>query len=313
MTQIKQINPITEELLSIVSGYEGKEFDGAYNIRQDTQCAGRKSTKNIKITSRADGKSGLEVHVKPGTKGETVYIPACVSHGNVNDIVYNDFFIGEGADVTIVAGCGVHSESDEEAVHHGIHKFILEKNSKALYLEKHIGTGKGNGIHRIDPITEAELKENSFLKMDTIQLGGVDITERKTTAVVGKGAKLVVNERIMTDGDDVASTDFLVTLEGEDSGTDIVSRSVAKGNSKQEYSSRIVGKNKSMGHSACDALISDNAVVIAKPTLDALSPDAELIHEAAIGKIAGEQILKLRTLGLEQDEAERAIINGFLS
>ena len=307
------LNDITKDLLRAVSGYEDKEFEGAYNIRQDGECAARKSTENIKITARKDGKAGIEIHIKPGTKGESVYIPACVSRGNIQDITYNDFFIGEGADVTIIAGCGVHNESDSEASHHGIHRFIMEKGSKANYIEKHIGTGEGMGNRRIDPITELELKEDSYLFMDTVQLGGVDTTDRKTIATVAKGAKLVVHERLMTDGEDTAVTDFVVNLKGENSSTELISRSVARGKSKQKFISRLIGENVCVGHSECDSLIADEATVFAEPALEAISPDAELIHEAAIGKIAGEQLLKLCTLGLTQEEAERVIIDGFLS
>ena len=308
-----KLNDITKSLLRAVSGYEDKEFIGAYNIRQDGECAARKSTDNIKITARKDGKSGIEVHIKPGTKGESVYIPACVSRGNVADLTYNDFFIGEDADVTIIAGCGVHNDSESESFHHGIHRFVMERGSKASYIEKHLGTGSGKGDRRIDPITEIELKENSYLFMDTVQLGGVDTTDRKTVATVASGAKLVVHERLMTDGEDKATTDFVVNLTGENSSAEVISRSVARGKSKQKFISRLIGENVCMGHSECDSLIADEAVVFAEPALEAISPDAELIHEAAIGKIAGEQLLKLCTLGLTQEEAERVIIDGFLS
>lgn len=304
------MNKITETLLRIVSEYDG-DFKGAFNIREDGMCAGRQSTENVKIESKKD-KPGLEIHIKPGTKGEKVFIPACVTKSNIDDLVYNDFFVGEGADVTIVAGCGVHSDGEEDARHNGIHRFFLEKDSHVLYTEKHIGTGDGSGARRIDPVTEVELAEGASLEMDTVQIRGVDSTIRKTTGTLAARARLVVRERIMTDGYEKARTDFEVTLAGEDSGADLVSRSVARGHSHQIFNSCIKGENRCTGHSECDAILADGGTVSAAPALEASHVDAELIHEAAIGKIAGEQILKLRTLGLTEEEAEEKIISGFL-
>ena len=307
------MNFIAKNLIKVVSEFEDLfDIEGsAYNIREDGQCAGRKSTKNIQIESKKDN-PGLVIHIKPATKNEKVYIPACVTHGSFDDLVYNDFYVGEDADVTIVAGCGVHTEDGGQARHNGIHRYILEKNAKVLYLEKHIGTGSGKGIRRIDPVTDATLAEGAILTMDTIQLGGVDDTTRTTRAVLGPAAKIIVRERIMTDGNEKAKTDFSVILEGEDSGADLVSRSVARGNSHQEFTSKIVGKVRCTGHSECDAILAEQGTVNAAPSLDARHVDAALIHEAAIGKIAGEQILKLRTLGLTEEEAEQKIIDGFL-
>lgn len=304
------MNKITETLLRIVSEYDG-DFKGAFNIREDGLCAGRQSTDNIKIESKKD-KPGLEIHIKPETKGEKVFIPACVTRGNIDDLVYNDFFVGEGADVTIIAGCGVHSDDEEEARHNGIHRFFLEKGAHVLYTEKHVGTGSGTGAKRIDPVTEVNLAEDASLEMDTVQIRGVDSTVRKTTGTLAARAKLVVRERIMTDGYETAQTDFDVTLAGEDSGADLVSRSVARGHSHQIFNSCIRGENRCTGHSECDAILADEGTVSAAPALEASHVDAELIHEAAIGKIAGEQILKLRTLGLTEEEAEERIISGFL-
>ena len=305
------MNEITKDLLREISEWDG-EFKGAYNIREDGACAGRMSSKNIKIESKKD-QPGLEIYVNPNTKGETVSIPACVTHGDIDDLVYNDFFIGEGADVTIVAGCGIHTETGEPARHNGIHRFFLGKNSKVKYLEKHIGKGHGTGLKSIDPVTEAELEEGAVLEMDTAQIGGVDRTTRITRAKVGEGAKLLIRERILTEKEQTANTDFEVEMNGKGSGVDLISRSVAKGNSKQSYHSVIIGNASCSGHSECDAIISENGIVDAAPELHARDNDAALIHEAAIGKIAGEQILKLRTLGLTEEEAEATIIDGFLS
>ena len=301
---------ITKDLLREVSEWTG-EFAGAYNLREDGQCAGRQSTENIAIESKADG-PGLVIRVRPGTKGETVSIPALVTQGGLDDLVYNDFFIGEGAEITIVAGCGVHTEDGGAARHNGIHRFFLEKDSHVRYLEKHVGTGHGHGLRSIDPVTEIVLGENAVLEMDTSQLGGVDRSTRRTSAVAGSGARLLVRERILTEGEQQARTDFDVQLDGEGSGADIISRSVARGHSRQQYRSRIIGNARCTGHSECDAIIGEQGVVDAAPALTANSGDAALIHEAAIGKIAGEQLLKLRTLGLTEEEAEARIVAGFL-
>ena len=304
------MNKITEMLLSVVSDWKGS-FNGAFNIREDGQCAGRQSSENIKIDSKKDA-PGLIIHVLPGTKGETVFIPACVTHGDVDDLVYNDFYIGEGADVVIVAGCGVHTDDEEEARHNGIHRFFLERGAHVLYKEKHIGTGTGTGAKRIDPVTDATLAEDASLEMDTIQLSGVNSAVRTTRAKLAARARLIIRERLLTDHDEQAKTEFEVTLDGEDSGVDLISRSVAKGRSHQEYHSVIRGNNRCSGHSECDAILVGDGTVNAAPELWAAHTDAALIHEAAIGKIAGEQILKLRTLGLTEQEAEEKIIAGFL-
>ncbi len=307
----QSMKDITKKLLELVSDFKGN-FQGAYNIREDGQCAGRVSSENIIIESKKD-KPGLDITIRPGTKGETVYIPACVTKGGIDDLVYNDFFVGEGADVLIVAGCGVHTEDDSEARHNGIHRFFIGENAKVRYEEKHIGTGKGEGNRVIDPVTDIILEKNAYLEMNTTQISGVDKTTRKTTAKAAEGAKLVIRERLFTEGDQRAETFFQVDLNGEGSGADIVSRSVAKDQSYQNYVSTIVGNAPCTGHSECDAILDDDAIVDASPRLYARNKEASLIHEAAIGKIAGEQILKFRTLGLTEEEAEQKIIDGFLA
>ncbi len=301
---------ITETLLGLVSDWKGA-FPGAFNIREDGECAGRRSTENIEITSKTDV-PGLDIRIRPETRGETVFIPACVTHGDVDDLVYNDFYVGRDADVTIVAGCGVHTDDEESARHNGIHRFFLEENARVKYLEKHIGTGKGEGIRSIDPVTEATLGKGAVLEMDTSQIGGVDHTLRRTTAVLEAGARLRIHERLLTEKEQRAKTDFEVSLNGDDAGVDLISRSVAKDHSHQEYRSRIIGNARCTGHSECDAIITGEGRVSAAPELTANHDDASLIHEAAIGKIAGEQLLKLRTLGLTEEEAEAKIVAGFL-
>ncbi len=305
------MDSITEKLLGMVSDRNVISFKGAYNIRENSGCAGRQSSENIKIENKSDN-PGIVIKIGSGAQKETVYIPACVTRGGVNDLVYNDFYVEDGADVIIVAGCGVHSDDEEEARHNGIHRFFIGKNARVLYKEKHIGTGNGSGAKRIDPVTDVVMDENSYMEMDTMQISGVTSTNRLTTAKLGAGAKLVIRERLLTDGDETAKSDFSVSLDGEDSGVDLVSRSVAKGNSYQEYHSVIKGNCRCTGHSECDAILADNGRVNAAPELYAGNIDASLIHEAAIGKIAGEQIIKLRTLGLTEEEAEQKIIDGFL-
>lgn len=306
-----EINEITKDLLSRVSDWNG-DYKGAYNIRVDGTCAGRQSSDNIAIVNKTDN-PGLEIHIRPGTKGESVSIPACVTHGNVDDLTYNDFYVGEGADVVIVAGCGVHTETGEPARHNGIHRFFIGAGAKVKYLEKHVGTGKGTGIRTIDPVTECFLEKGAVLTMETSQIGGVDSTVRRTKCVLAEDSKLVIRERLLTENTQRAESYFEVEMNGDNSACDLVSRSVARDESHQKYVSTVIGNAACTGHTECDAIISGKAKVDASPELFARNSDAALIHEAAIGKIAGEQILKLRTLGLTEQEAEDRIIQGFLS
>ena len=305
------LNSIELNLLQTVADIHGTP-EGAYNIRQNGKKAARNTTANIDIVTKPD-KDGIDIIIQPGTKNESVHIPVIISEAGLHDLVYNDFHVGEGADVVIVAGCGIHTETGEPARHNGIHRFLLAKGSRVLYEEKHIGTGSEETEKMIDPVTECFLDEDSYLEMDTSQLGGVTSSVRNTKAVLKDRATLVIKERLLTDREETAETHFSVELNGVDSGVNLMSRSVARGNSHQAYQSVIIGNNKCHGHSECDAIIADNGKVDATPELYANSGDAELIHEAAIGKIAGEQIMKLRTLGLTQEEAEAAIVEGFLA
>lgn len=306
-----EMNKVTEELLRAVTDWTEGRFDGAYNIRENGGCAGRQSTEHIKIEPKENG-SGIDIYIAAGTESEKVYIPACVTRSNVKDVVYNDFHVGENADVRIIAGCGVHSDGEGEAVHNGIHRFFLEKGAHVIYEEKHIGTGDGGGKRRIDPVTHVELAEDACLEMNTVQISGVDSSVRKTMGKLADRARLVIHESIMTDGEEYAETDFDVEMNGEDSAVDLISRSVARDDSYQTYHSRIAGNNRCIGHSECDAILVGRGRVNASPELYAGHLDASLIHEAAIGKVAGEQIMKLRTLGLTEEEAEKKIIEGFL-
>ena len=306
------INDISKKLLEALSEYKNGNFAGAYSFRQNGKCIGSKSSKNVEITSKTD-KQGIIVRVKPDTKGEVIFIPSCVTEGGIDDTVYNDFYVGENCDITIKSGCGVHTDDGSLAKHNGIHRFFVGENAKVHYEEKHIGTGKGEGIRSINPVSEVHLEKDAMLEINATQISGIDKAYRKTTATVAKGAKLNVHERLFTECSQVTKTNFKVELNGEGSSADIVSRSVARDDSYQTMDSVIIGNAPCTGHSECDSIVSENAIVDASPRLFARNPDASLIHEAAIGKIAGEQILKLRTFGLTEEEAENEIIQGFLS
>ena len=284
---------------------------GAYNIRANSKMAARNTTANIDIVSKEDG-SGIDVKIKPGTKNESVHIPVVISKTGIKEVVYNDFFIGEDSDVVIVAGCGIHNCGNQDSQHDGVHRFYVGKNAHVKYVEKHYGEGDGTGKRILNPGTEVYMEEGSSMEMEMVQIKGVDSTVRDTKAELAAGASLVVRERLMTHGDQSAVSIYKVQLNGEGSSADVVSRSVARDNSYQKFDAKIDGNAACSGHSECDAIIMDNAKILAVPQLQANNIDAALIHEAAIGKIAGEQLTKLMTLGLTEAEAEEQIINGFL-
>jgi uncharacterized protein len=299
----------TRLLKEITSTYKIKK--GAYNIRKNGKGIERSVTENINIISKTD-KQGIDIIIKENTKNEIVHIPVIITEGGITDVVYNDFFVGKNADVIIVAGCGIHTDGNTNSEHNGVHRFFLEENAKVKYIEKHLGEGSGDGKRILNPQTVIELKNGSTLEMETTQIKGVDSTIRETKGVLGDNTNLIITEKIMTHGNQFAKTIFDVELSGENSSTKVVSRSVAKDNSKQQFISKIVGNNNCFGHVECDAIIMDNASVQAIPEITANNVDARLIHEAAIGKIAGEQVTKLMSLGLTEKEAEKEIINGFL-
>lgn len=301
---------IEKNLLEQVADLHGVP-EGAYNIRSNGKSTARNTTANIDIVTKED-KPGIDIIIKPGTKNESVHIPVVLSESGLKETVYNDFIIGENADVTIIAGCGIHNCGVDTSEHDGIHSFFVGKNAKVRYVEKHYGEGDGEGENILNPTTIVELDEGASLEMETVQIKGVDSTERVTKAVIKKNSSLVIREKIMTHGKQYAKTDFTVDMNGEGSSANVVSRSVAKGDSKQYFLSRINGNSACAGHTECDAIIMDNASVTAEPQLTANNIDASLIHEAAIGKIAGEQLIKLMTLGLTEKEAEEQIVNGFL-
>lgn len=284
---------------------------GAYSIRINGNLYGKNDSENICIVKKED-QPGIDIYVKPGTKNESLHIPVILSQSGLKELVYNDFHIGEDCDVTIVAGCGIHNSGSDESEHSGIHSFFVGKSAKVKYIEKHYGQGEGTGKNVMNPTSVIVMEEDSYMEMETTQIKGVDSTKRATRATLNAGATLIVREKIMTHGEQFAETDFTVDLNGEGCGTHVISRSVAKDNSRQTFLSRVRGNSRCNGHTECDAIIMDDAQVTALPQIEANHVEAALIHEAAIGKIAGEQLIKLMTLGLTERESEEEIINGFL-
>ena len=304
------MNKTDEKLLDEILGNNVHDAD-AYNIRKNGEVIERKVNPYIDIVPKEDG-SGLDIYVKENTLFGIVHIPVIITESGLTDIVYNDFHIGKNANVIIIAGCGIHNDLHQDSRHDGIHRFYLEEGSKVKYVEKHYGEGKGNGKKVLNPITEITMKKGSYMTMDSVQIKGVDNTIRKTNATLYEDTTLVINEKILTNKDQFAKTDFKVSLEKDNASTHITSRSVATNSSYQEFNSNIIGNTKSYAHVECDAIIKDSASVKAVPEIYANHVDANLIHEAAIGKIAGEQLTKLMSLGLTEKEAENAIIHGFL-
>ena len=305
------LDDISKMILSEVADITD-EPRGAYNFRVNSQLAGRHTTENIDISSKEDG-SGIDIFIKPGTKGENVHIPVVVSASGIKETVYNDFYIGDNCDVTIVAGCGIDNCGSHDSEHDGIHRFYVGKNSHIKYVEKHYGSGSGDGKRILNPVTEVYMDENGVMEMEMEQIKGVDSTDRMTIAELKAGAKLLVKERLMTHGSQTAVSGYKVSLNGEGSTADVVSRSVARDTSSQTFNACIAGNAPCSGHTECDSIIMDSGKILAIPSLEANNVDAMLVHEAAIGKIAGEQLIKLMTLGLTEAEAEEQIINGFLS
>ena len=304
------LNLTDEGLLEEITDIE-RIKKGAFNIRKNGQGIERKVTENTNIITKKD-KPGIDIYVKENAKFELIHIPVIITESGLTDLVYNDFYIGKNANVYIVAGCGIHNDHHKDSRHDGIHRFFLEEGAKVKYIEKHYGEGKGDGKRILNPVTEVYLKKGSSLEMQSVQIKGVDSTVRETKGVLEADTNFVVSEKIMTHGKQHAKTIFDVELNGENSSTHVTSRSVATEDSKQEFVSKIYGNEKSFAHSECDAIIQDNAKVTATPEITANNVEANLIHEAAIGKIAGEQLTKLMTLGLSEKEAEEEIIKGFL-
>ncbi len=305
-----KLDEIQRRLIQEVAGLH-EVPEGAYNFRANGQLAGRSTTANIDIVSKEDG-SGIDIHIMPGTKKESVHIPVVLSATGLKEVVYNDFYIGEDSDVVIVAGCGIDNCGSQDSEHDGIHRFYVGKNAHVRYVEKHYGSGDGEGKRILNPGTEVYMEENSSMEMEMVQIKGVDSTQRTTAAELKAGASLIVRERLMTHGSQNAVSGYRVELNGEGARADVVSRSVARDASFQKFDACIVGNAPCSGHTECDSIIMDQGRILAVPSLEANHVDAMLVHEAAIGKIAGEQLIKLMTLGLTEKEAEEQIINGFL-
>ena len=304
------LDAIQKALLAEIAGLHGVP-EGAYNIRSDGELAGRATTANIDIVTKSD-KPGIDIYIKPGTKNESVHIPVIIEQSGLKDLVYNDFHIGEGADVTIIAGCGINNCGNQDSQHDGIHSFYLDRNARLKYVEKHYADGDGKGGKIMNPTTHIELGEGAYMEMDTTQIKGIDSTERVTTAKLGERATLIVREKLMTHGEQTSDSEFTIDLDGDDSSANVISRGVARDKSRQVLVLRINGNARCYGHSECDNIVMDESYVQAIPEITANSVEASLVHEAAIGKIAGEQITKLMTLGLTEAEAEEQIVAGFL-
>ena len=306
------ITEIDASLLEKIVDLTGKPV-GAFNIRKDSGCEARQSTEHIDIDPQPEGKSGIIIRIKDGTKGEQCHIPVIITKPGIQELVYNDFYIGENCDVDIVAGCGIHNCGGEDSRHDGIHTFYVGKNSRVKYTEKHYGDGDGTGGRIMNPQTVVYLEEGATIQMETVQIRGIDSTKRETKIVCGKDAEAVVTERLMTHGDQVAESDMEISLDGDGARGRVISRSVAKGTSRQVFYPKMVGNAACFGHVQCDSIIMDDAHIESIPAIVANSTEAQLIHEAAIGKIAGDQLLKLETLGLSPEEAEECILKGFLA
>ena len=305
-----QLDSIKQNLLREVADIH-EIPEGAFSLRVDGETLDSRSSANIEIVKKTD-KPGIDIYIKPGTKKESLHIPVLLAKSGLKELVYNDFHIGADCDVTIVAGCGIHNGGSADSEHSGIHAFYVGENAKVKYIEKHYGAGDGNGKNLMNPTTVCELSAGAYMEMETAQIGGVDSTDRTTRAKLADDATLVVREKIMTHGEQYAKTYFEVDLNGKHSSTHVISRSVARDKSSQLFVSHVNGNNECSGHTECDAIIMNDATVSAVPEIIANHPDASLIHEAAIGKIAGEQLIKLMTLGLSEKEAEEQIVNGFL-
>ena len=305
-----QLDSIKKNLLEQVADIHEVPA-GAYSLRVDGKLFGKNNSENIEIVAKTD-KQGIDIYIKPGTKKESLHIPVLLAQSGLKELVYNDFHVGEDCDVTIVAGCGIHNGGAEKSEHSGIHAFFVGENAKVKYIEKHYGEGDGSGKNTMNPTTVVELAEGAYMEMETAQIKGIDSTNRMTRAKLADKATLIVREKVMTHGTQRAETHFEVDLNGRDCGTHVISRSVARDKSTQLFVSHVNGNNVCSGHTECDAIIMDGASVSAVPEIVANHPDASLIHEAAIGKIAGEQLIKLMTLGLTEKEAEEQIVGGFL-
>lgn len=304
------MNEIEKKLLEKIADLHSTP-SGAFNIRKNGSTLDRASSKEIEIIPKKD-KSGIDIKIKDGTQNKSVHIPVIITVGGLNDLVYNDFYIGKNCDVVIVAGCGIHNATCKTSTHNGIHSFHVGENSKVKYIEKHVGEGEGSGGKILNPVTKIYLKKKSQMQLESLQIEGVTSTVRKTNAIIDDGAILKIQENILTTDAQTSKSIFNVRLKGKNSSVEVVSHSVAKDHSFQEFKSNLIGENICFGHVECDGIMLGDARIVSLPMIDARNSNASLVHEAAIGKIAGDELVKLMTLGLSQKEAENMIINGFL-
>lgn len=308
-TQNVELDQVTQDVLKVIDSYGFKQ-EGAYNLRLNGMAVCHGDSRHINIVKKED-KPGIDIHISGESKNEQVHIPVVMSKEGV-DIVYNDFYIEDGADVTIIAGCGIHGEGCSETRHDGIHAFHVGKNCNVKYVENHYAEGNGTGSKVLNPVTKIYVGENSVFTLETTQIEGVDSTERENYIELAENAKLFVTEKLMTDGNQTAISNMDVELTGENSSAQIISRSVGKGNSRQVFHPKAIGSNLCHAHVQCDSIIMDQAEISSIPEIDAKHVDAQIIHEAAIGRINDEQLVKLRTLGMNEEEAEAVIIESFL-
>lgn len=307
-----EIDKITQDVLDRIDD-TGFKQEGAYNLRYNGYALCHGDTDHIKIKKREDGNQGINVYISGETHGETVHIPVVIAASGMTDVVYNDFYVEDGAEVTIVAGCGIHNAGCNDSRHDGVHTFHVGKGANVVYSEKHYGEGEGTGARILNPVTRIILEENAVFTLDTAQIKGVDSTVRETKVEAGPGAKLFVTERLMTHDSQTAVSNMDVELNGEGSSAQIVSRSVAKGESVQTFHPRAIGNAGCHAHIQCDSIIMGKARVSSIPEINANHIDAAIIHEAAIGRINNDQVMKLRTLGLTGEEAESIIVEAFLN
>ena len=306
------LNSVDTALLEQIADMKDGQAPGAVNIRKDSGCASRITTDDVDIRSKTD-KPGIDIFIRAGAQKAVCHIPVIITRSGLTETVYNDFYVGEGAECTIIAGCGIHNCGEDESRHDGVHTFHIGKNARVTYVEKHYGEGDGGGARNMNPQTVAYLEAGAFLKMDTSQIKGIDSTKRDTRIVCGPGAETVVTERLQTHGEQVAESNMEIVLDGDGARGRVISRSVAQERSRQVFYPKMTGNAKCFGHVQCDSIIMDDARISSIPAIVANSTEAELIHEAAIGKIAGDQLLKLQTLGLTREEAEERILKGFLA
>lgn len=306
-----ELDKVTQAILKYIDE-AGFRQEGAFNLRHNGMALCHGDSEHVRIVRKED-KPGIDIYIDGETDGEEVHIPVVLDASGFTDRVYNDFHIADGANVVIIAGCGIHNDGHADSQHDGVHSFFVGKGANVTYKENHYGAGEGDGARILNPVTKIYMEENSVFTLDTSQIKGVDSTKRETEVELGRNSKLFVLEKLMTHGDQLAESNMEVRLNGEGSSAQIISRSVARENSSQIFHPAAVGNAKCNAHIQCDSIIMDQAHVRSIPEIDARHLDAAIIHEAAIGRINDEQLIKLRTMGMKEEEAENVIIEAFLN